>query len=68
MFVRNFFRGLAHCAFDEPECAVLAAACIFIGYFLYIFFQVGYDLIFDPNATDVAARLASIFISPENWM
>lgn len=35
---------------------------------LYVFFQVGYELMFDPNATDVAARLAAISISPEKWM
>jgi hypothetical protein len=38
----------------------IALACL-----VYGFFQVGYELMFDPNATDVAARLAAISISPE---
>jgi hypothetical protein len=46
----------------------MAAFCVFVVCFVYGFFQVGYELMFDPNATDVAARLASISISPEKWM
>jgi hypothetical protein len=46
----------------------LAAFCIVFVCLVYAFFQVGYELMFDPNATDVAARLASISISPEKWM
>ncbi len=42
----------------------LAAFCVLVGCFL----QVGYELMFDPNATDVAARLGAISISPEKWM
>jgi hypothetical protein len=42
----------------------IAAFCVVVVCFL----QVGYELMFDPNATDVAARLAAISISPEKWM
>jgi hypothetical protein len=42
----------------------MAAGCVVV----VCFFQVGYELMFDPNATDVAARLAAISISPEKWM
>jgi hypothetical protein len=42
----------------------LAAFCVLV----VCFFQVGYELMFDPNATDVAARLTAISISPEKWM
>jgi len=42
----------------------MAAFCVLV----VCFFQVGYELMFDPNATDVAARLAAISISPEKWM
>jgi hypothetical protein len=42
----------------------LAAFCLSV----VCFFQVGYELMFDPNATDVAARLAAISISPEKWI
>jgi hypothetical protein len=42
----------------------MAAFCCVV----YGFFQVGYELMFDPNATDVATRLAALSISPEKWM
>jgi hypothetical protein len=67
-FLKNFFSALGHCVFEELGCAVPAAGCIFIMCFFYVFFQVGYELMFDPNAIDVAARLAAISISPEKWM
>jgi hypothetical protein len=49
---------------------VLAMAAVSTGVVicLCLFFQIGYELMFDPNATDVAARLASVSISPERWM
>lgn len=46
----------------------MAAVCIGVVVSFYLFFQVGYELMFDPNATDVAARLAAVSISPEKWM
>ena len=46
----------------------MAAFCVLVVCFFYVFFQVGYELMFDPNATDIAARLAAISISPEKWM
>jgi hypothetical protein len=67
-FLKNFCGALGHCAVEDLGCAVPAAACIFIVCFLYVFFQVGYELMFDPNAADVSARLAVISISPEKWM
>ena len=67
-FLKNLFGALGHCVLEELGCAVPAAICFFIVYFFYVFFQVGYELVFDPNATDVAARLASLSIIPEKWM
>jgi hypothetical protein len=67
-FLKNLFGALAHCIFEELGCAVPAAACVFIVCVFYIFFLVGYELVFDPNANDVATRLAGISISPEKWM
>ena len=67
-FLKNFFGALVHGVLEESGCAVPAAACVFIVCFLYVFFQVGYELMFDPNATDIAARLAVISVSPEKWM
>ena len=46
----------------------IAAFCVLAVCVVYGFFQVGYELMFDPNATDVASRLAAISISPEKWM
>ena len=67
-FLKNLLGALGQCGFEDLGFAIPAAACILIGWFLFIFFQVGYELMFDPNATDVAARLASVSISPERWM
>ncbi|OLE14451.1 MAG: hypothetical protein AUG89_01855 [Acidobacteria bacterium 13_1_20CM_4_56_7] len=82
-FVKNFFGALGRCFIDEPisdlasalgegidgilGLLIMVAACAFIACLFYGFFQVGYELMFDPNATDVASRLASISISPGKW-
>jgi len=82
-FVKNFFGALGRCFIDEPisdlasalgegidgilGLLIMVAACAFIACLFYGFFQVGYELMFDPNATDVASRLASISISPDKW-
>ena len=47
-------------------CGVLIVGLFFCT--VYGFLQLGYELMFDPNATDVATRLASLSISPEKWM
>lgn len=47
---------------------VMAAFCVCVVCLFYGFFQVGYELMFDPNAADVASRLAGISISPEKWI
>jgi len=83
-FLRNFFSALGRCFIEDAVSDIAGALCEGIGGFLsllvmvavcasivclfYGFFQVGYELMFDPNATDVAARLASISISPDKWM
>jgi hypothetical protein len=67
-FLKNFFGALGHCVLEEAGCAVPAAALSLMLCFFDVFFQVGYELVFDPNAADVAARLAAISISPEKWM
>ena len=48
--------------------AVIAIFCVSIACVAYGVFQITYELMFDPNATDVASRLAAISISPEKWM
>lgn len=41
------------------------AVLVSLGYGLV---AVSYDLMFDPNGTNVAARLAALSIAPEKWM
>lgn len=67
-FLKSFFGGLGHCVLEDLGSAVPVAACVFVVCFLYIFFYVGYELLFDPNAADIAARLAAMSISPEKLM
>jgi hypothetical protein len=83
-FLKNFFRALGRCLLEEAVSdiadvlgegvggllglLITAAACVLVVCLFYGFFQVAYELMFDPNATDVAARLAGMSISPEKWM
>ena len=48
--------------------AVIATFCACIACVAYGVFQITYELMFDPNAADVASRLAGISISPEKWI
>jgi hypothetical protein len=82
-FLKNFFGALGRCfienVFDLTDLSgegvggvlallITAAACVCVVCLFYGFFQVSYELMFDPNATDVASRLAAISISPEKWI
>ena len=82
-FLKNFFSALGRCfienAFDITDLsgeavggvlgiAVIAIFCASIACVAYGVFQITYELMFDPNATDIASRLAGISISPEKWM
>ena len=83
-FLRNLFCALGYVLLDLDPADILgegiggiggildllamAALCTGVVICFCLFFQIGYELIFDPNATDVAARLASVSISPERWM
>jgi hypothetical protein len=83
-FLKNFFSALGRCFLegavsDTPDVLcegvggvvallITAAACACVVCLFYGFFQVAYELMFDPNAADVASRLAGISISPEKWM
>jgi hypothetical protein len=83
-FVTKFFRSLGRGLLEQIDIADflgegvggvegvggilcvlgMAAFCALC----YALFQVGYELMFDPNASDVSARLAATSISPEKWM
>jgi hypothetical protein len=80
-FIKNFFRALGHGVLQEMDVTdvlgeglgglegVIGVLCMAaFSCLVYGFFQVGYELMFDPNATDVATRLATLSISPEKWM
>jgi hypothetical protein len=70
-FLRNLFCSLGHVLLDLGGILgllAMAALCTGVVICVCLFFQIGYELMFDPNATDVAARLASVSISPERWM
>jgi hypothetical protein len=83
-FLRNLFCALGHVLLDLDPADILgegigdlggilgllamAAICTGVVICFCLFFQIGYELMFDPNATDVAARLASVSINPERWM
>lgn len=82
-FLKNFVITLGRCIIDGvvPDLGdlgegiggllsllVLLVVCASVVCVVYGFFQVGYELMFDPNSTDVASRLASISIRPEKWM
>ena len=73
--MKNFFHALGHCVLEDAACVggvlgllIVAAACAFASCFFCGFFRVAYELMFDPNAADVASRLAAISISPEKWL
>jgi hypothetical protein len=73
--VKNFFHALGRCVLEDATCVggvlgllVVAAACVFAFCFFYGFFQVAYELMFDPNAANIASRLSLVSISPEKWM
>jgi hypothetical protein len=82
-FLKNFVISLGRCIIDGavPDIGdwgegfgglssllFMMAICAFIACAVYGLFQVGYEVMFDPNATNVASRLADISISPEKWM
>jgi hypothetical protein len=70
-FVKNFVAALGHCLLEE--CEVLGPVLIvlsFVGVLWLAFatLQFAYEIIWDPTAADVAARLASLSIDPSKWI
>ena len=69
-FVKNFVAALGHCAIEEGELGApvlfLIAAAGFV-WLLSIVMQVGYEMVWDPNSTDVTGRLAQLSIIHNRW-
>jgi hypothetical protein len=64
---RNFASALFECLLEATELLPYALV-IFVGFgTLYFIGIVGYEMIFDPNARDVASRLASLSLDPGEW-
>jgi Na+/H+ antiporter NhaA len=64
-FVKNFVAALGHCVLSEalgPVLLLLAAVGAL--WLISATVQVTYEIVWDPNASDVAARLASLSIDP----
>jgi hypothetical protein len=69
-FGKNFLAALGHCALEEAELTgpVLLVFSV-VGLLLVFSVVVGiaYEIILDPNSTDVATRLACLSIDPSKW-
>ncbi len=70
-FVKNFVAALGHCLFEGGE--VLGPVLILLSFVGVLWLasamvQVAYEMICDPNAADVGARLASLSIDPTKWI
>jgi len=66
-FVKNFVAALGHCAMEEGELiapALLLVAALGLICLLLSLAQVGYEMVWHPNSTNVAARLAQLSIFP----
>ncbi|HZR64200.1 MAG TPA: hypothetical protein VFA85_03575 [Terriglobales bacterium] len=81
-FIKDFLVALGNCLADDISdifgigellgatlgMALFAGICVGLLLLGYGFFRVAYDLMFDPNAIDVASRLAALSISPDRWV
>ena len=66
-FAKDLTATLLHCAADETEFLTPAVLLLVTAGFIWIFTvfcQVGYEILTDPNSTNVAHRLAQLSIDP----
>jgi hypothetical protein len=67
---RSFVAALSECVLEEWELiapACMALLCLGFCLFVYCFGVAVYQLMFDPNAVDVASRLDMLSIDPHKW-
>jgi hypothetical protein len=67
----NFVAALGHCLLEEGE--VLGPVLILLSFVGVLWLasamvQLACEMIVDPSATDVTARLASLSIDPSKWI
>jgi hypothetical protein len=70
-FVRNFVAALGHCALGEGEVfgpVLIILSFVGVLWLVSAAAQLAYEMVCDPNAADVAARLASLSIDPSKWI
>jgi len=72
-FVKNLGTALLECLAENPDVLpgtfILFVVCLFaLGPGAYLVGSVVYQLAFDPNAHDVAARLDALSINPDKWI
>jgi hypothetical protein len=67
---RSFASALGECLLKAtellPYALVILVILVGVGAFYFIG-TVAYEMIFDPNARDVASRLASLSLDPGKW-
>lgn len=67
-FAHNVVGALGHCVEEELDTiGPVLGALAFISV-LWIVGVLSYEMIFDPYAAHVAARLDSLSIDPDKWM
>ena len=73
-FARNFATALGHCMLEDGELmglamgtAIVVLVCVGVLLLFFTALQISYELVFEPNAVNVASRLAQLSIDPSNW-
>jgi hypothetical protein len=69
-FCKNFVTALGHCLFEEGDVlgpALLLLSFVGVLWLVSAAAQLAYEIVGDPGAADVAARLASLSIDPGKW-
>lgn len=70
-FVKNLVAALGHCALEEGEAlgpVLILLSFVGVLWLAFATVQFAHEIIWDPNAADVAARLASLSIDPSKWI
>ena len=65
---KNFVAALFECLLEAVELLPLACAALVCVAALCIIGEMVYQLMFDPNAEDVASRLDTLSIDPNKWL
>jgi hypothetical protein len=66
--VKNFVAALFECLLEAVELIPIACATLLFVAALLVVGDMVYQLMFDPNAVDVASRLNTLSIDPNKWL